>query len=415
MAAPPRRTTALDPERLRADFPALDERIQGHELVYLDNAAMTQVPSVVLEAILTSYRREHANVHRSAHTLSGRATEAYEGARERVRRFFGAASSDEIVFVRGTTEAINLVAHAWGDHHIQAGDVIVATAMEHHSNLVPWQELCRRTGATLCVVPLDAAGNLQTNAWASCLTSRTKLVAVTHVSNAVGTINPIRQIASFAHDVGALVLVDGAQSAARLPVDVQALGCDFYACSGHKMYGPSGIGVLYGRRDLLHAMPPWQTGGGMVRSVTLRTTTMADPPQRFEAGTPNVAGAIGLGVAIEYLEAIGMMAIEAHERNLVRDATDRLSRIAGLKIVGSAPDKLAVCAFVIAGIHAHDLCTVLDQQGVAVRAGHHCAQPVIEHFGVGPTVRASFGLYNTERDIDRLIEAVERSKEVFAR
>jgi cysteine desulfurase/selenocysteine lyase len=404
---------AYDLERVREDFPILGRQIHGRPLVYLDNAASTQKPRAVLDAIAECYGGYYANVERGVHTLSQLSTEARERARDVVRRFLGAASADEIVFVRGTTEGINLVAWSWGRTHVGPGDEVLITGLEHHSNLVPWQVLCQERGATLRVARLDDRGEVILEEFERLLSDRTKIVAVAHISNSLGTINPVREMAERAHRVGAVVVVDGAQAAPHLRVDVQALGCDFYAFSGHKVYGPSGIGALWGRRELLEAMPPWQTGGGMVHGVTFEETTFAPPPHRFEAGTPFIEGAVGLAAALEYVERLGPPAIAAWESELLAYATERLLEIPGLRLIGTAPHKAAVAAFVMDGIHPHDIGTILDGEGVAIRAGHHCAQPVMARFGVPATARASFGLYNQHEDVDVLVAGLLKAREIF--
>jgi cysteine desulfurase/selenocysteine lyase len=402
-----------DLDRVREDFPILAREVHGKPLVYLDNAASTQKPRAVLDAFAGCYGGYYANVERGVHTLSQLSTEAREQARDTVRRFLGAERAAEIVFVRGTTEAINLVAWSWGGQNVGPGDEILITGLEHHSNLVPWQALCERQGAKLRVAPLDDCGEVILEEFEHLLSERTRLAAVAHVSNALGTINPVREMAEMAHRHGALVLVDGAQGVPHIPVDVRALGCDFYAFSGHKVYGPSGIGALYGRADLLDAMPPWQTGGGMVHAVTFEKTTFAPPAHRFEAGTPFIEGAIALGAALDYVHHLGLPAIAAWESELLAHATERLQEIRGLRLVGTARHKAAVISFAMAGIHPHDVGTILDQEGVAVRAGHHCAQPVMARFGVPATTRASFGLYNRMEDVDALVAALHRAREIF--
>lgn len=399
---------------LRADFPALRQRVAGRPLVYLDNAATTQKPEAVLAALRRHYVRDNANVRRGVHALGARATAAYENARSTVARFVGAADAREIVFTRGTTEALNLVAASFGRRHVGAGDEVLVTEMEHHANIVPWQMLCAAVGARLRVAPVDDRGVLDRDAFAAALSARTKIVAVAHVSNAIGTLNPVSELAALAHAAGAVVVVDGAQAVAHVPVDVRALGCDFYAFSAHKLYGPTGVGVLYGRADLLAAMPPWQGGGEMVRSVAWDGATYEDPPYRFEAGTPPIADAVGLAAAIEYLGALDRGAIARHERALVDAAATALATVPGLRMIGTAPDKIGGHSFVLDGIHAHDVATVLDGEGVAVRAGHHCAQPILRRFGVAATVRASFALYNRMADVERLVAALERARRVFA-
>ncbi|HSS50574.1 MAG TPA: cysteine desulfurase [Thermoanaerobaculia bacterium] len=402
-----------DLDRVRADFPILAQKVQGRPLVYLDNAASTQKPRAVIDAIAACYGEYYANVERGVHTLSQQSTAAREQAREAVRRFLNAPSAEEIVFVRGTTEAINLVAASWGRRNVEPSDEILVTELEHHSNIVPWQLLCEERGAVLRVAPIDDRGEVILEELERLLSPRTRLVAVAHVSNALGTVNPVREIAERARRVGALVLVDGAQAAPHLAIDVQALGVDFYAFSGHKVYSPSGIGALWGRRELLAAMPPWQGGGGMIRKVSFAKTTYAPPPHRFEAGTPAIEAAIGLGAALGYLTALGLPAVAAWEAELLALATERLAAVPGLRLIGTARDKAAVLSFTMAGIHPHDVGTVLDQEGIAVRAGHHCAQPVMERFRVPATTRASFGLYNTRDEVEVLAAALHRARELF--
>jgi cysteine desulfurase/selenocysteine lyase len=404
---------AYDLERVREDFPILGRQVHGRPLVYLDNAASTQKPRAVLDAIAECYGGYYANVERGVHTLSQLSTEARERAREVVRRFLGAAQAEEIVFLRGTTEAINLVAWSWGRQNVGPGDEVLITGLEHHSNLVPWQALCLERGAILRVAPLDDRGEVLLDEFDRLLSDRTKVVAVAHISNSLGTVNPVREMAEKAHRAGAVVVVDGAQAVPHLGVDVRALGCDFYAFSGHKVYGPSGIGALYGRRELLAAMPPWQTGGGMVHGVTFEETTFAPPPHRFEAGTPFIEGAIGLAAALEYVERIGRPAIAAWESELLAYAMERLREVPGLRLIGTAPHKAAVAGFVMEGIHPHDIGTILDGDGVAIRAGHHCAQPVMARYGVPATARASFGLYNRLEDVDVLVTGLLKAREIF--
>ena len=404
--------SGYDPWRVRADFPALRQRVHGRPLVYLDNAATTQKPQPVLDALLGFYARDCANVHRGLHALSERASRAYEDARAAAARFLNAAPQ-EIIFTGGATEAINLAAQSFGRANLRAGDEILISALEHHSNIVPWQMLAEQTGARLRAAPIDDRGEIILEGFERLLSARTRLVAVAHVSNALGTVNPVEHITRLAHASGARVLVDGAQAAPHLKVDVRALGCDFYAFSGHKLYGPTGIGVLYGKSELLESMPPYQGGGDMIRSVTFEKTLYNDPPHRFEAGTPPIAGAIGLAAAIEYVEGLGLEAVARHEHELLAAATAALERIPGLRIIGAARRKAAVLSFVIEGVHPHDVATILDQEGVAVRAGHHCAQPVMERFGLPATTRASFALYNTCEDVDRLARALRRVREIF--
>jgi len=404
----------LDIDRVRADFPILRQEINGHPLVYFDNAATTQKPQAVIDRLNKFYRQENANIHRGVHTLSGRATDAYEAARERVRAFINAAETKEIIFVRGTTEAINLVAQTFGRQYLKKGDEIVISAMEHHSNIVPWQMVAGQTGARLKVIPMNRNGELILDAYTRMLTKKTRLVAVTHVSNALGTINPVKEMITEAHRRGIPVLIDGAQAAPHLPIDVKALDCDFYALSGHKMYGPTGIGVLYGRKEILEKLPPFQGGGDMIRSVTFEKTTYADLPHRFEAGTPHIAGAIGLAAAIDYLNATGMSRITAHESSLLAYATGKLLEIPGISIFGNAPHKAGVISFLYKDVHPHDLGTILDQQGIAIRTGHHCAQPVMDFFSIPATARLSFGLFNTKAEIDQVIGALKKVDEVFS-
>jgi cysteine desulfurase/selenocysteine lyase len=407
-------TPVLDIAHIRADFPILGQRVHDRPLVYLDNAATTQKPQAVIDRLVRYYSDENANIHRGVHTLSVAATDAYDAARERVRRFVNAADAREIVFVRGATEAINLVAATYGRAHIGAGDEVVISEMEHHSNIVPWQMLCEEKGARLRVIPITDAGELDLDEYARLLGPRTKLVAVVHVSNALGTINPVDQIVRLAHDRGIPVLIDGAQAVAHMTVDVQAIGCDFYAFSGHKLFAPTGIGVLYGRATLLDAMPPYQGGGDMIRSVTFERTLYADTPQKFEAGTPNIAGVVGLDAAIAYLTDVGLDRVAAYEHQLLAYGTDALSSIGGLRLTGTAPRKAAILAFVIDGIHPHDLGTILDRDGIAIRAGHHCCQPLMARLGVAATARASLAFYNTREDIDVLVASIRTAKAVFA-
>ncbi len=406
MAAVREMAPGLDVARIRGDFPVLARTVNGHPLAYLDNAASSQQPSPVIDAVADYARSHHANVHRGVHTLSQEATALYESARERVRRFINAASTAEIVFVRGTTEAINLVAQSHGRPRLGAGDEIVVSQLEHHSNIVPWQLLCSQTGARLRAVPIDRRGVVDFDAYLRMLGPQTRIVALAHVSNALGTVLPIADFVAAARERGITTVVDGAQAVPHLPVDVQTLGSDFYAFSAHKMYGPTGIGVLHARENLLATMPPWQGGGDMILSVSFEGSTWNHLPHRFEAGTPNIGGAIGLGAAIDYLDAIGLARVAAHEQDLLEYATARLLSIDGLTIVGTAPEKSSLVSFTVDGIHPHDLGTVLDSRGVAVRTGHHCAMPVMEFFGVPATARASFGLYNTRLEIDALHDAV---------
>jgi cysteine desulfurase / selenocysteine lyase len=405
--------SSLEIERLRTDFPILAREINGHPLVYLDSAASAQCPTPVLAAMERYVTTLHANVHRGVHSLSQWATEAYEGARERVRGFLNARSTREIVFVRGTTEAINLVANSYGRGHLRPGDEVLITHLEHHANIVPWQLLCAASGARLRAAPVLPDGSLDMAAFRALLGERTRLVAVAHVSNALGTVLPVREIVQLAHAQGVPVLLDGAQAVAHAPVDVQALDCDFYAFSGHKIYGPTGIGVLYGRESLLREMPPWQGGGDMILTVSIEQTTYNDLPWKFEAGTPNIAGAIGLGAALEYVESIGRERIASHEQMLLRLATAQLAALPRLRLIGTAPVKAAVLSFTMDGVHPHDIGTILDSEGIAVRTGHHCAMPIMERFGLAATARASFALYSRAEDIERLVAGLRKVREVF--
>ena len=406
---------SADPALLRARFPALHQEVNGHPLVYLDNAASTQKPEEVIEAVARFYREDNANVHRGIHELSTRATVAYEGARARVAAFLGAGSPSELVWTRGTTEALNLVAWGWGGAHLRPGDEIVLSVLEHHSNLVPWQMVAARTGARLRFLDIDEEGRLDMARLDDVLTVRTRLVSIAHVSNALGTVNPVRQIADRAHDLGAVMVVDGAQSAPHLPVDVRELGCDFFAFSGHKMCGPTGTGGLWGRTERLEAMSPVFGGGDMIDRVELEESTWAPIPLRFEAGTPHIAGAVGLGAAVDFLEGVGREGIAAHERALLAYALERLAEIPGLRLYGprNVGERSGVISFTLGDIHPHDLATILDAEGVAIRAGHHCAQPLMRRLGVSATARASFYLYNTPREVDRLVAALARARELF--
>ncbi|PYU07675.1 MAG: cysteine desulfurase CsdA [Acidobacteria bacterium] len=405
---------AYDPQKIRANFPILFQQVNGKPLVYLDNAATTQKPRAVIDAITRYYEADNANIHRGVHYLSQHATQRYENSRETVRRFLNAAEPSEIVFVRGATEGINLIAQTLGRTRVRAGDEVLITAMEHHSNIVPWQILCEEKGAMLRVAPINDAGELILDEFARLLGPRTKIVAVPHVSNALGTINPLRQMVELAHRHNAVVVVDGAQAVPHLAVDVRALDCDFYVFSGHKLYGPTGIGVLYGKSALLNAMPPYQGGGDMILSVTFEKTTYNKIPHKFEAGTPDVSGVIGLAAAINYVNELGLDRIEAHERDLLRQATESLSTIPGIRLIGTAKEKASVLSFVMDGIHPHDIGTILDQEGIAIRTGHHCAQPVMERFGIPATARASFAFYNTREEVNALIKGIDRVREVFA-
>ncbi|MGC9457467.1 MAG: cysteine desulfurase [Halothiobacillaceae bacterium] len=413
MAPNVRQDRSLNIPSIRADFPALHQSVNGRSLVYLDNAATTQKPRAVIEVMRHFYEHHNANVHRGVHALSARATEAFEGAREAVRHYLNASGRDEIIFLRGVTEAINLVAHSFGAR-FKAGDEVIITALEHHANIVPWHMLRERQGVVLKVLPMDERGVLQIDRLPELITSRTRLVAVNHVSNALGTINPIRQITRIAHEHDVPVLVDGAQGLPHGPVDVQALDVDFYACSGHKAFGPSGIGALYARRELLADMPPFMGGGDMIREVSFDRITYADPPTRFEAGTPNIEGAVGFGAALNYLSRFDWSALQAHERALRDYATVQLREIPGLRIIGEADDKVAVVSFTIEGVHPHDLGTLLDGFGIAIRSGHHCAMPVMQQFEVPGTARASMAFYNTSEEIDRLVEALDRARDMLA-
>ncbi|MGD0505333.1 MAG: cysteine desulfurase [Steroidobacteraceae bacterium] len=398
----------------RNEFPILRIRVRGKPLVYLDNAATTQKPRAVIDAVSRFYARDNANVHRGVHALSQRATDSFEAARARVQGFLHAAASDEIIFVRGATEAINLVAQSFARPLLVAGDEILVSAMEHHSNIVPWQQVCRQTGAVLKVVPIDEAGEFVFSEYECLLGARTRLVAVTHVSNALGSVTDIARITALAHARGVPVLVDGAQAIAHLPVDVRALDCDFYVFSGHKCFGPTGIGVLYGKRERLEAMPPWQAGGDMVRSVSFDATEYMPIPHRFEAGTPDISGAIGLGAALDFVSAIGLTAIAAHEQRLLDLASVGLERIPGIRIVGTAGRKASILSFVMDGVHAHDIGSILDRAGIAIRTGHHCAMPAMQHFGLsGGTARASFAFYNTLEEVERFVDGVRRVYEIF--
>jgi len=404
----------LDVERVRRDFPILGQQSHGHPLVFLDSAASAQKPQQVIDAMSDFYSRDYANIHRGVYELSQRATEAFEAARDKVRAFLNAGEAREIVFVRGTTEAINLVATAHGREHVGAGDEILITAMEHHSNIVPWQLLCEERGANLVVAPIDDRGALLLDEFEKCLSPRTRMVAVTHVSNALGSVNPVREIIRLSHERGVPVLIDGAQAVPHGHVDVRELDCDFYAFSSHKLFGPTGIGVLYGRAELLESMPPYQGGGEMILSVSFEKSTWAEIPHKFEAGTPDIAGAVGLGAAIDYLGEVGFDRIAAHERDLLEYGTALLGAIPGLRLIGTAADKAAVLSFVLDGVHPHDVGTILDQEGIAVRTGHHCAQPVMDRFEVPATTRASVALYNTRAELDALARAILKTQEIFA-
>jgi cysteine desulfurase/selenocysteine lyase len=399
--------------RVRDDFDILKQPIHGKPLVYLDSAASTQKPNQVLDAVSDFYRRDYANIHRAVHDLSKRATQAYEGARQRAAQFINAAHHSQCIFTRGTTESINLVAWSFAAPLLTPGDEILISAMEHHSNIVPWQLVCEQHGAKLVVVPINDAGELEYDAYLDLLSDRTRLVAMAHVSNALGTVNPVEDIISAAHDRNIPVLLDGAQSAPHAPVDVQALNVDFFTFSSHKIYGPTGVGILYGRKQLLEQMRPYQGGGDMIRTVTFERSTYADIPARFEAGTPNIAGAVGLAAALDYVSDIGMASIAHHEQELLNYGTEVLTQIPGLKMIGTAAQKAAVLSFVIDGIHPHDIGTILDMEGVAVRTGHHCAQPVMDRFGIAATTRASLGIYNDKSDLDALSAGLKKVMEIF--
>ena len=404
---------AFDVERIRALFPILAQQSGDQPLVYLDNAATTQKPLPVLNALSRYYANENANIHRGVYGLSQRATDAYEGARAKMARFLNAAEPAEVVFTRNATEGINLVAQTFGRERVTADDEVVISAMEHHSNIVPWQLLCEEKGAQLRVVPISDSGELMLDELASMLGPRTKLVSIVHMSNSLGTINPVRRVVELAHAQGVPVLLDGSQAAYHMPVDVQALECDFYVVTGHKLYGPTGIGALYGRRSLLEAMPPYQGGGDMISSVTFERTTYNEVPHKFEAGTPHIAGVVGLGAAVDFIESVGFSAIAEHERQLLAYATAALEAVPGLRLIGTAPEKASILSFVLDGVHAHDIGTVVDTQGVAIRTGHHCTQPVMERFGVPATARASLAMYNTTTEIDQLVTALATVREVF--
>ena len=407
-------TTTFNVNKIRNDFPILKQQVNGCPLVYLDNGATSQKPQSVIDAIVNYYSTTNSNVHRGVHTMSQQATDGYEGARAKVRQFINASDDREIIFTRNTTEGINLVAHSYGRQNIGPGDDIIVSNMEHHSNIVPWQMLCEETGANLRVVPIDDAGELLMDEYEKMLSSRTKLVSITHVSNALGTILPAAQIARMAHAHGAPILFDGAQAVPHMPVDVRELDCDFYVFSGHKLFGPTGIGILYGKAEYLEAMPPFLGGGEMIKSVTFEKTIYNDLPYKFEGGTPDIAGAIGLGAAIDYVNDLGFDQITAHEDELLRYGTDALSTIEGLKIIGTAEHKAGILSFVMDLAHPHDIGTILDEQGIAVRTGHHCAQPVMQRFQIPATARASLAFYNTKEDIDALVKGIDRVIEVFS-
>ena len=414
LRSPRVRGAGFDVEKVRHDFPILREKVRGRTLVYLDNAATSQKPQVVIDAISRHYERGNANIHRGVHFLSEHATEEHEAARGTVQSFLNAEEASEIIFVRGATEAINLVAQTYGRTQVGPGDEVLITAMEHHSNIVPWQILCEQKGGRLRVIPINESGELLLEEFQKLLNTRTKIVAVTQVSNALGTINPVRRIIEMAHRENIPVLVDGAQAVPHLKVDVQALDCDFYVFSGHKLYGPTGIGVLYGKSALLDAMPPYQGGGDMISSVTFEKTIYNKLPYKFEAGTPHVAGAIGLGAAIDYVNGLGMDNVAAYEHEVLTYATEAVAAIPGIRLIGTAREKAGVLSFLLGSIHPHDIGTILDQEGIAIRAGHHCAQPIMQRFGIAATARASFGLYNTKEEVDALVEGIQKVREVFA-
>ena len=405
---------AFDVLSVRGDFPALHQEVHGKPLVYLDSAATSLKPQTVIDAVSEVYTKDCANIHRAVHLLSQRATARYEEARDKVQSFLNAAKKTEVVFTRGTTEAINLVAHSFGRSAVREGDEILVTELEHHSNIVPWQILCQQTGAKLVVVPMTDRGEVLREAFEEKLSDRTKLVAIAHVSNALGTVLPAAELIALAHARGAVVILDGAQAVSHVEIDVQALDCDFYAFSGHKLYGPTGIGVLYGKERWLEGMPPYQGGGDMIRSVTFEETIYNELPYKFEAGTPNIAGAIGLGAAIDYYRSFDQTAVHAHERAVLRYATEALESVPGVRLIGTAPGKVAALSFLMDAAHPHDVGTIVDSEGVAIRTGHHCAQPVMEHFGIAATARASLGMYNTTDDIDALVRALEKVRELFA-
>ena len=414
MQAQPGRRPSSTIENRRADFPALQQMVNGHPLVYLDSAASSQMPAAVIDTIANYQRQDHANVHRGVHTLSHRATDAYEGARDKIRAFVNAASRSEIVLTSGTTESINLVAQSYCRPLLRAGDSVLISHLEHHSNIVPWQLLCEQTGAVLCVVPIDNAGQLDMQALTTMLDDSVRFIALAHVSNALGSINPVKDIISLARQKDVPVLLDGAQGVPHMAIDVQDLDCDFYAFSGHKMLGPTGVGVLYGREFLLDAMPPYQGGGDMILEVSFSATTYNELPYKFEAGTPNISGVVGLGAAVDYLQSISMHEVQRHEQELLAYLMDELQKIPGIRLIGTAAQKASVQSFMLDDIHPHDLGTILDHQGIAIRTGHHCAMPVMQRFGLPGTARASLGLYNNRDDIDRLVAALLQAKQIFS-
>ena len=410
----PKAVASLDVDRIRRDFPILGRQVRGKPLVYLDNAATSQKPQTVIDALTRYYSTENSNIHRGVHYLSEQATQEYEGVRSKVRQLLNAGDDREIIFVRGTTEGINLVAQSYGGQNVGEGDEIIISAMEHHSNIVPWQILCQQRGARLRVIPMNDDGELLMDEYERLLGPRTKLVSLVHVSNSLGTINPVEQVVEMAHSHGVPVLLDGAQSTPHMQVDVQALGCDFFTFSGHKIYGPTGIGALYGRTDLLEAMPPYQGGGDMIKSVTFEKTLYNSLPYKFEAGTPNIAGVIGLGAAIDYVAELGLDRIKALEQELLEYGTECLSGIGGLRLIGTAREKASILSFVLEGVHPHDIGTVLDTEGIAIRTGHHCTQPVMDRMGVPATARASLAFYNTKEEIDALVKGIDKVLEVFS-
>jgi cysteine desulfurase/selenocysteine lyase len=407
-------SAGLDVARIREDFPILKQKVHGKLLVYLDNAATSQKPQAVIDSEVELYSEYFSNVHRGVHLLSQRSTDAYEKAREKVQNFLNARSSAEIIFTRGTTEGINLVAQTYGQQHVQAGDEILISEMEHHSNIVPWQMLCAQKGAILKVIPINDEGEILLDEYEKLLSERTRLVGIVHLSNALGTVNPVQQMIEMAHQRGIPVLVDGAQAVPHIPVDVQALDCDFYVFSGHKLFGPTGIGVLYGKKELLETMPPYQGGGDMILSVSFEKTEYNVLPFRFEAGTPHIAGAIALGAAIDYVQVIGLDKIATYEDKLLAHATEAIAEIPGIRLIGTARNKASVLSFLIEGVHPNDIGTILDREGIAIRAGHHCAQPVMERFGVPATARASFAFYNTLEEVDALVASIRKVQEVFS-
>ncbi|MBI4546546.1 MAG: cysteine desulfurase [Ignavibacteriae bacterium] len=403
----------FDVRKIRKDFPILNQKVDGKPLVYLDNAATSQKPQVVIDAMVKYYLEENSNIHRGVHYLSEKATQSYEAARDKIQKYINASQRQEIIFVRGTTEGVNLVASSYGRSNVKQGDEIIISAMEHHSNIVPWQILCEEKGAKLLIIPMNDAGELLLDEYEKLFNSRTKFIAVNHVSNALGTVNPIKQIITIAHQYGVPVLVDGAQAVPHMRVDVLDLDCDFYVFSGHKMFGPTGVGVLYGKKKFLDAMPPYHGGGDMIKYVTFEKTIYNDLPNKFEAGTPNIAGGVGLGATIDYLNKIDMTAVRAHEHELLEYATQALSSIKGLSIIGTAKEKASVISFVLEDVHPHDIGTILDDDGIAIRTGHHCAQPVMQRFGIPATARASFAMYNTKVEVDALVEGIYRVIEVL--